>query len=88
MSELLNINLTYPLYLDVPMMTSFLAAIDDGIAYESNVRRRVANQRSSARGGEASAGTPSPTLFSIFNLNLRGNIEKKDNLEDSEEIER
>ncbi len=69
------------------MMTSFVAAIDDGIAYESSIKRRQANQKSTGHGVEVSAGTPAPNLFSIFNLNLKGNIEKKNNIEDSEEIE-
>jgi len=35
-----QIDLVYPLYLDVPMMTSFVAALEDGIAYGSDVTRR------------------------------------------------
>lgn len=87
MTEQLTIDLSHPLYLDVPMMTSFLAAIDDGIAYGSSVRRKLANQRSSGRGAEANAGTTAPSLFSMFNLSFRGHIERQENIEDSEEIE-
>jgi hypothetical protein len=34
-----RIDLAYPLYLDVPMMTSFVAALEDGIAYGSDVTK-------------------------------------------------
>ncbi len=40
-----QIDLAYPLYLDVPMMTSFVAALEDGIAYGSDVTQRGEQQR-------------------------------------------
>lgn len=83
-----QIELVHPLYLDVPMMTSFLAAIDDGIAYGSNVKLKQGSQRTSGTSGEAEAGIPKlGILSSVLSLSLRGKIENKSTLDDGEEVE-
>jgi hypothetical protein len=82
------IDLVHPLYLDVPMMTSFLAAIQDGIAYGSNVRLKQAVQRATGASGEGEVGVPSlGILSSVLNLSLRGKIEKRQTLDDNEEVD-
>ncbi len=60
-----QIDLVYPLYLDVPMMTSFVAAIEDGIAYGSDVVQMKDQRRIVATEGEgkAKAGLPSMGYF-------------------------
>ena len=60
-----NLELVHPIYLDVPMMTSFLAALEGGVAYGSDVTSRSENQRSVSGEAEGHAGLPS---FSILNL--------------------
>ena len=72
-----QIDLVYPLYLDVPVMTSFLAALEDGIAYGSNVARREDQRRALGAGseGRVAAGLPSMGIFStLLNIDLRGKI--------------
>lgn len=82
------VQLVHPLYLDVPMMTSFLAAIEDGIAYGSSVKLIQATQRQLGTAGEAEAGIPSlGILSSVLNLSLRGKIEKNQTTDDNEEVE-
>jgi hypothetical protein len=83
-----QIDLVYPLYLDVPMMTSFLAALEDGIAYGSNIKSRRSNQKALMTQGEAGIEVPSiGVLSTLFNLNLRGKIERNKSVGDDEEIE-
>lgn len=83
-----TIELVHPLYLDVPMMTSFLAAIDDGIAFGSNVRLKQGSQQSKGIGKELDAGVPKFGLFSsVLSLSLRGKIENKNSSDENEEIE-
>jgi hypothetical protein len=70
-----QIDLVYPLYLDVPMMTSFAAAIQDGIAYGSDITQRKDQQRSVSREAEGRAGIPFMSIFStLLSLDARGKI--------------
>lgn len=70
-----QIDLVYPLYLDVPMMTSFAAAIQDGIAYDSDVTQRRDEQKNVSGEAEGRAGIPWMSIFSTFlTLDARGKI--------------
>jgi len=54
-----HIDLTYPPYLDVPLITSFVAALEEGIAYGADVAQKKDQQLRivSAEGaGKAGAG--------------------------------
>lgn len=84
-----QIDLVYPLYLDVPMMTSFVAAIEDGIAYGSDVVQMKDQRRIVAAEGEgkAKAGLPSMGIFaSLLNFDLRGKITGDQAAGNAEEI--
>ena len=82
------VKLVHPLYLDVPMMTSFLAAIEGGIAYDSNIKLKQGTQKEKGASGEAEAGVPKlGILSSVLNLSLRGKIEGKTTSDENEEIE-
>jgi hypothetical protein len=78
-------DLQHPLYLDVPMMISFLAAIEDGVTYEENVHRRTANRR--AASGEASGGITLPSLLGVLPFDLRGRLSGELADEGSEELQ-
>jgi hypothetical protein len=70
-----QIDLVYLLYLDVPMMTSFAAAIQDGIAYGSDITQRKDQQRSLSREAEGRAGIPFMSIFAtLLSLDARGKI--------------
>jgi hypothetical protein len=60
--------LAHPIYLDTPMLVSFLAALDDGVSYTSEVAERQAEGRKS--GGEGSANVKLPSLASLLGLSL------------------
>lgn len=80
--------LRYPLYLDVPMMVSFLATIEDGISYEANVQTRTGSRRTASGSGELAAKGPSvPPLASLFSFDLRGKLTAERGLEESEELQ-
>ena len=60
-----QIDLVYPLYLDVPMMTSFVADLEDGIAYGSDVTRREDQRRSLGAGSEARVALANPLALTV-----------------------
>ena len=70
-----EVELVYPIYLDVPMMTSFVAALEDGIAYGSDVVRWEDQRQSSGKEATAGVGIPRVSILSsLFNFDLRGKI--------------
>lgn len=77
--------LFYPLYLDVPMMISFLAAIENGVSYEANVQKRVGSKKSVT--GEASGGVGLPSLLGLLPFDLRGRLTGDTGTESSEEMQ-
>lgn len=84
-----QIDLVYPLYLDVPMMTSFVAALEDGIAYGSDITQTSNRRRDVAAEGEgkARAGLPSMGIFaSLLSLDARGKITGDQEAGNAEEI--
>jgi hypothetical protein len=80
-----HVDLRYPLYLDVPMMISFLAALEDGVSYEENIQRRAGGRR--AVRGEASAGTRLPSFLSLLSFDLRGSLSGESDTNESEELQ-
>jgi hypothetical protein len=74
----------YPIYLDVPMMVSFLAALRDGVEFENTVTRR--DQRSTNREREASGKVRLPPLASLFGLEASGKMAGQAGEETSEEV--
>ena len=83
----LNIDLVHPLYLDVPMTTSFLAALEDGVAYGADVTRKGDRQRSAGAETEGKIGVPSlSVLSSMLNIDMRGNVKGSYASGDSEEV--
>ncbi len=84
-----QIDLVYPLYLDVPMMTSFVAALEDGIAYGSDVTQMKNQKRTVGAEGEgkAGAGIPGMGIFStLLNIDLRGKIQGEQAAGSDEEV--
>jgi hypothetical protein len=76
--------LVYPVYLDVPMMVSLLAALRDGVEFENTLTRR--DQRTSGREREASGKIRLPPLASLFGLEASGKIAGSASAEASEEV--
>ncbi|WP_370968668.1 hypothetical protein [Amycolatopsis sp. cg9] len=63
--------LAHPVYLDTPMLVSFLAALEDGVSYHSEIAEKQAQSKKST--GEASGAVKLPSLASLLGLNLSVN---------------
>ncbi len=75
--------LVYPVYLDVEMLISFLAALEDGISYSSEVAERTAAAREGEGEGAAKGGLPSVVSLLGLNLSAEGRYRRKSTSEDT-----
>jgi hypothetical protein len=82
-SSISGSDLRYPLYLDVPMMISFLASLQDGIAYDKTVNRKTARGRK--RWGQAEAGLKLPPVTALLSFNAQGKLAREGKQDESEE---
>jgi hypothetical protein len=64
--------LIYPIYLDVPMMTSFLASIDNGIIESTEVETKNLGSEKKAKKGKLHAGISG--VLGIFKAGIDGEI--------------
>ncbi len=69
--------LAHPVYLDVPMMVSFLATLDDGVAYSSEVAERLASSKEGEGEGGLKAGLPSLTQWLGLTLSAEGKYRRR-----------
>lgn len=78
------LELVHPVYLDTPMMISFVAALEGGVAYgdERTQRKLAASDRDKEAGGRFGV----PVLSSLLNLDMSGRLAAKDRQEGEEEI--
>ena len=65
-----QIRLTHPIYLDIPMLVSFAAAIEGGLSFGAEVTREESNSKEAAAGGSAKLG-----LSGLFNQFLNASAE-------------
>src|SRR4051794_36353767 len=80
--------LRYPLYLDVPMMVSFLATLQNGVSFEEKIQMRTGSKRQTSGSSEVGAQGPSiPGLASLLSFDLRGKLSIERGNERSEELE-
>jgi len=77
--------LLHPVYLDVPMMISFLAALRGGVAFEDTFTRRDA--QTAKRDVEAQAKIKLPSLGSLFGFDASGRVGRNQQDELSEEVQ-
>jgi hypothetical protein len=63
-----SLELIHPVYLDVPMMVSFLAALTGGVTFGGEVTERISAVQGREREGTGKAGLPS--LASLFGLTI------------------
>jgi hypothetical protein len=78
------LGLFHPVYLDVPMMISFLAALRDGVAFEDTRTRR--DSQGTSREREGSAGIRLPSLGSLLGFDASGRMAASRHGETSEEV--
>lgn len=80
-----SIDLVHPVYLDVPMMVTFLAAMRDGVQFEGTVTRKEGS--STDRLAEGTGKVKLPSLASLFGLEASGKISRRADEEISEETQ-
>jgi hypothetical protein len=78
--------LVHPVYLDVPMMVSFLAALQDGVSFQDESIRRSVAAAEREREGKGGVRAGIPGLGQLFGFDLSGRMAGKDRDEDSEEV--
>ena len=78
------LELVHPVYLDTPMMISFVAALEGGVAYgdERTQRSLATTDRNKEAGGRFAI----PVLSSLLSLDMSGRLATKDTKEGEEEI--
>jgi hypothetical protein len=74
----------HPVYLDVPMMVSFLAALTGGVSFEDETIRRSSSE--SERRTEGRAGVKLPSLVSFLGLDASIRADRGDRGAEGEEI--
>ena len=62
------VELAHPIYLDTPMLISFLAAVDDGVSFSSEVAEKIADTRKQS--GEGAGEVKIPGLAALLGLSL------------------
>ena len=83
MAKLNPDQLAYPIYLDIPMMISFLAALEGGVSKQADIRqgRTVVTTRDQAAGGRVS-------LFDVpgLKIDLSGRMGSSSQAQDTDEM--
>lgn len=78
--------LVHPIYLDVPMLVSFLASVEGGVSFEDqSTHRRGASTRRD-REGAGAAGGRLPVLPSILSLDISGRLRSQASQDESQEV--
>lgn len=76
--------LVFPVYLDVPMLISFLAALEGGVSLEDQATSRAS--RSSAGEKELKARAGLPSILSILTLDMSGKLSSRSEGQSDEEV--
>lgn len=79
-----TLQLVHPVYLDTPMMVSFVAALEGGVAYGDERTQRMLTAADREREGSARFGIP--ILSSLLSLDMTGRLGAKDRQEGEEEV--
>lgn len=75
----------FPIYLDVEMLTGFLATLEGGFSLASNVSSTEGSTRASGNAGSISTGT-SGLLGQLFQLDFSGGIQGGTSADERKEI--
>ena len=78
-----SLQLIHPVYIDVPMMVGFVAALEGGVSYGAEQTERAEAARAREREGTARFGLP--MLSSILNLDMSGRLTGKSEDANSQE---
>lgn len=76
--------LVHPVYLDVPMLISFLAALEGGVSLEDQSTSRASHTSGSEKEARGRAGLPS--VLTMLNLDMSGRLSARSEDEAAEEV--
>ncbi len=76
--------LVHPVYLDVPMLVSFLAALEGGVRFEDHVTVRETDSTGKDKDAKVRVGLPA--VLSLLNLSATGRIGEARTEESGEEV--
>lgn len=77
--------IVHPVYLDLPMVVSFVAALEGGVAYGD--RRTMSSGSASSTSRGASAGLRIPLISTLFRLEMSGDLSRRQETELQEQVE-
>ena len=80
-----TIELVHPVYLDVPMLVSFVAAVEGGFAFESEETGKETTGNEKAREATARGRAGFPLLGALVGLDMSGRYGRKAHEEESRE---
>jgi hypothetical protein len=72
-----EMELIHPVYLNVPMMVSFLAAIQGGVSYENEITARSQTAKDLEAEGGGRAGLPGISSLLGLNLDMQGRLKRR-----------
>ena len=77
--------LVHPVYLDAPMLVDFLATLDQGVSFSSEIAQK--QEQGNRRGSEGSGSFGIPALAGLLGLNLSasGKLSREKNRQESSE---
>jgi hypothetical protein len=76
--------LLHPVYLDVPMMVSFLAALTEGVSFESETTLQTGTSGDRTKGG--GVGIRVPAISSLLGFDASGRISRSEHDEENQQI--
>lgn len=79
-----KLQVLHPVYLDVPMMVSFLASLTGGVSFEDETTSKTGS--TSDRGREGGVGIRLPAIGSLFGLDASGRAHRHEQEDDSQEV--
>ena len=80
------LELIHPVYLDVPMMVSFLAAVEGGVSFTEDRTARLSSGTAREREGQGKVGIPSIASLFGLSLDMSGRLKKQTQEEESTEM--
>ncbi|GLY51877.1 hypothetical protein [Lentzea sp. NBRC 102530] len=78
-------DLVHPTYLNTPMLINFLASIDDGVSFSSDVAQKYDRIRKTTGEGTASGAVPSVASLLGLNLSASGKLSHERNNQETTE---
>jgi hypothetical protein len=78
--------LVYPVYLDVPMAISFLAALEGGVAFEDQSTTKTGSTLAKEREGRGGARLPGVAALLGLGFDMSGRLATQSGKEASEEV--